>query len=73
MLRVLAGNSGVDMKKHAQATQGKEIRSISQEMDQAFAEWVKKLPFIKKELPKAPDREDPDHKSSEKVSEERNR
>jgi hypothetical protein len=54
------------MKKRAQATQRKESRSITQEMHQSFTEWVNKLPFIKKDIPKPPERED---ESSEKASE----
>ena len=45
------------MKKHIQATQRKRNRSITQEMHQVFAEWMEKLPFIKKGTHKPPERE----------------
>ena len=42
------------MKNANQATQTKQNRSFTQEMHLAFTEWVNRLPFIKKEAPKAP-------------------
>jgi hypothetical protein len=61
------------MKKRTQATQRRESRSVTQEMHQAFADWVNKLPFIKKDLRKAPNREDLEDESSDKASKERDR
>jgi hypothetical protein len=40
------------MKNNDQTTQSKTDRSFAQDMQQAFADWVKKLPFIKKGIPK---------------------
>jgi hypothetical protein len=57
------------MKKRTQATQNGESRSITQEMHQAFADWVNKLPFIKKDVPKTPHREVLDDESTEKKPE----
>jgi hypothetical protein len=57
------------MKKPNQETQKKESRSITQEMHQAFAEWVNKLRFIKKDVPKPPEREGREDASSDKASE----
>jgi hypothetical protein len=34
------------MKNNDQTTQSKTDRSFAQDMQQAFADWVKKLPFI---------------------------
>jgi hypothetical protein len=45
------------MKNNDQKVQSKGNRSFPQEMRQAFVEWVKELPFIKRDDPKDPGRE----------------
>jgi len=57
------------MKKRTEAMQRREGRSITQEMHQAFTDWVNKLPFIKKDVPKTPHREVLDDESTEKKPE----
>jgi len=61
------------MNKRAQATQRKESRSFTQEMRQTFADWVNKLPFIKKDAPDPPEGEDLEDESSGRAPEERHR
>ena len=56
------------MTTNSQTSQRKEPRSITQEMHQAFADWVNKLPFIREYLPKAPNREDVENESSDKAA-----
>ena len=46
------------MKNNDQTTQGKRSRSFTQEMQQAFVDWVKKLPFKKRGILTHPERED---------------
>jgi hypothetical protein len=46
------------MKNNDQATQSKGSRSFTQEMQQAFVDWVKKLPFIKRDIVNEPGRKD---------------
>jgi len=45
------------MEDNRQTTHGTASRSFAQEMQQAFAEWVRKLPFMKKNIPADPDLE----------------
>jgi hypothetical protein len=56
------------MKNDEQATQGKTDRSFTQEMQQAFVDWVKKLPFIQRDIPKDPGRVVPEEGSPDQVS-----
>jgi hypothetical protein len=55
------------MNKSNQATQKKESRSFTQEMHQAFTDWVNRLPFIKKDIAYSPEREDLEDESSDKA------
>lgn len=45
------------MKNNDQTTQDRAGRSFAQEMQQAFADWVRKLPFMKRNIPEDPDQE----------------
>ena len=56
------------MKNNDQTTQSKRSPSFTQEMQQAFVDWVKKLPFIKRDFPKEPEREDLEEESAHQVS-----
>lgn len=56
------------MKNNAQITQNKTSRSFTQEMQQAFVDWVKKLPFIKRDILKDPKREDLEKESGDQAS-----
>jgi hypothetical protein len=44
------------MKNHDETTQRKKRRTFAQEMQQAFADWVKELPLIR-DIPQAPAKE----------------
>jgi hypothetical protein len=61
------------MKDSNQATQKKESRSFTQEMHQAFTDWVNRLPFIKKDIPHSPERGDLEDESSDKGPEKKDR
>ena len=56
------------MKNNDQKTQGKRGRSVPQEMQQAFVEWVNKLPFIKRGIAKDPGQEDAKEESAGQAS-----
>ena len=56
------------MKNSGQTAKSNRSRSFTQEMQQAFVDWVKKLPFIKKDLLRNPAREEGDAKSAEQAS-----
>jgi hypothetical protein len=57
------------MKDNDQTTKGKASRSFAQEMQLAFTDWVRKLPFIvKRNAPEDPDPEAPGKVSSEEAS-----
>jgi len=56
------------MRKHDQTTKSKRIRSFMQEMQHAFADWVKQLPFIKSESAREPERGDQEEKSADQTS-----
>ena len=46
------------MNDKNQTTQSKGTRTLTQQMRQAFADWVTALPFIKKDTTRDPERED---------------
>jgi len=52
-------------------TQSKASRSFAQEMQQAFAEWVRKLPFMKRTIHEDTDQESPDGALSEQAPDPR--
>ena len=52
------------MKNVDQTTQSTQGRSFTEDMRQAFIEWVKKLPFIKTDVPKVPQRDNLEDKSA---------
>ena len=57
------------MKNNEQTAQGKAKQSFAQEMQLAFTDWVRKLPFIvKRNLPEDPDVEVPGEISTEEAS-----
>jgi hypothetical protein len=56
------------MKKHHQTTQRKRIRSFTQELHRAFADWVDQLPFMKSVIRKEPKRKDQGQKSADQAS-----
>jgi hypothetical protein len=57
------------MKDYDQTTKGKAGRSFAQEMQLAFIDWVRKLPFIvKRNVPEDPDLETPGEVSAEEAS-----
>jgi hypothetical protein len=53
------------MKGNEQTTQGKASRSFAQEMQQAVTDWVRKLPFLRRNVPGNADRETPGEVSSD--------
>jgi|WetSurSiteA1Bulk_404760.scaffolds.fasta_scaffold138694_2 hypothetical protein len=55
------------MKNDEQTTQSKSDRSFTQEMQQAFVDWVKKLPFIKQDVQKGPGRDVPEDRSADQI------
>lgn len=56
------------MKNDEQTTPSKTDWSFAQEMQQAFVDWVKKLPFINRDIPKDPGREVPGEGSPDQMS-----
>jgi hypothetical protein len=56
------------MKNNDQTTQTRRKWSFTHEMQQAFVDWVKKLPFITRDIPKDPERQDREEESAEQVS-----
>jgi hypothetical protein len=56
------------MKGNEQAAQGKASRSFAQEMQQAVADWVRKLPFLKRNVPENLDTATPGQASSAEAS-----
>ena len=56
------------MKDNDQTTKGKASRSFAQEMQQAITDWVRKLPFLKRNIPEDPDPENPGEVSTREAS-----
>jgi hypothetical protein len=56
------------MKNNDQTTKAKASRSFGQEMQQAFTDWVRKLPFLKRNVPEDPDLETSGEVSAEEAS-----
>ena len=56
------------MKDKDRTAQSTGSGGFAQEMQQAFVDWVRKLPFITKKIPELPDREHPGEVSAEKAS-----
>lgn len=56
------------MRNSAQTRKSTNIQSSLLEMQHAFAEWVKQLPFIKSEIPRKPERGNQDEKSADQAS-----
>jgi len=55
------------MNNADRTTQSKASRSFAQEMQQAFAEWVRKLPFMKRTMREDPGLDSPEGASSEQA------
>ncbi len=55
------------MKEIERAAQTKKTLSITQELRQVFADWVDKLPFIKREIPKDAGRADTEDKPADQA------
>ena len=56
------------MKNNDQTTRSKGSRSFTQEMQKAFVDWVKKLPFIRRDIVKEPEQEDLEKESADQAS-----
>jgi hypothetical protein len=56
------------MKNDDQTTHSKRSRSFTQEMQQAFVDWMKKLPFIKRDVLRDPERKDLEEESADQAS-----
>jgi len=56
------------MKNDDLKTQSKRLRSFTQEMQQAFVDWVRKLPFIKSDTPKDPLRKNVGDETADQTS-----
>jgi len=59
------------MNNNNRTAQGKASRSFAQEMQRAFAEWVRKLPFMKRTIHEDTDQESPDGALSEQAPDPR--
>ena len=53
------------MENNDQTTRSKTIRSFMQEIKQAFTDWVKQLPLIKRDIPEEPEGGDQEEKSAD--------
>jgi hypothetical protein len=56
------------MKNNEQTTEIKGTWSLAQEMQQTFVDWVKKLPFVRRDFQKDPEREGPEEKPADQAS-----
>jgi hypothetical protein len=56
------------MKNDDQTTRSKRSRSFTQEMQQAFVDRMKKLPFINRDILKDPEWEDLEEESADQAS-----
>lgn len=56
------------MRDCAQTAKRRRIRLFVQEIQHAFADWVKQLPLITSKIPRKPERGDQDEKSADQAS-----
>ena len=56
------------MNENDQTTKGKASRSFAQEMQQAITDWVRKLPFLKRNISDNPDVDNPGEESTREAS-----